>query len=922
MIVLMPILVKRFLVTVAFLATVPVFSQVVVKGQVMDDISGELLANALVTTRNQSAITTKDGAFVLQLPMGEYKIVCSLDGYSSDSLILQADRNLITGVVFKLNNQSASMQAIQITASVAKDRKTPIAYSNLMGKDLQERLGSADLPTMLNQIPGVYSTQQGGGAGDARINIRGFNQRNIAVMIDGIPVNDMENGWVYWSNWFGLGGVTSMTQVQRGLGSSRIANPAVGGSMNIITRGIGNQERIEGSVEIGDSRYEQYSFNYTSGKLPGDWGFTMSGTRRTSSGYVDYLYDNMFAYFFKLEKQFGKKHTLSFAGMGAPQSHGQRSFRARLSLYDDNLARELGMDTTLPRMSKNMGRKYNQHWGTIQEFDTLQRRDLQSGTVTSVDTVWGRGYVQNERENMFHKPQFYIKHDWKKSSKLFITSSIYASYGRGGGTQAASGKIPQIPQNYGNYNFQSAYENNKYGDGFFYDPIDPKYSETERKSAAIIQRGVNNHNWYGLLSTAQYKLNSYWNLTGGVDARMYYGKHWREVYNLLGGDYFIPADINPNYASNHMYRKGDKFFYHNDGLVNWYGAFGEAEYSKGRTSAFFNASASRSNYKRIDYFKLDSNKNPQHTDWVRLNGLTLKSGLNHNISRKINLFSNVGYLNRPARFSNIFDNSNKRVRGVENELVYALEGGTGYKSKRVAITLNGYYTLWKNKPVDFLSRFTDLDGNEYTFNINGLSALHKGIELQYTLKPGDGISIEGGVAMGDWVWQSGSKAIVRNDAGDSIGAVNFNANGVHVGDAAQNQVTVLLRYEPTYLKGAYFTWQYIRFGKHFADFDPTVLVGSYAGKESFRLPDYWVMNLSAGYKFSFKNGTRVQIYGMVNNVTDNLYISDAQHRSPSYNLNVSSVEAETNARNTFNPKNLEVFVAPGLRYTTGIRITL
>jgi iron complex outermembrane receptor protein len=258
MIVLMPILVKRFLVTVAFLATVPVFSQVVVKGQVMDDISGELLANALVTTRNQSAITTKDGAFVLQLPMGEYKIVCSLDGYSSDSLILQADRNLITGVVFKLNNQSASMQAIQITASVAKDRKTPIAYSNLMGKDLQERLGSADLPTMLNQIPGVYSTQQGGGAGDARINIRGFNQRNIAVMIDGIPVNDMENGWVYWSNWFGLGGVTSMTQVQRGLGSSRIANPAVGGSMNIITRGIGNQERIEGSVEIGDSRYEQY----------------------------------------------------------------------------------------------------------------------------------------------------------------------------------------------------------------------------------------------------------------------------------------------------------------------------------------------------------------------------------------------------------------------------------------------------------------------------------------------------------------------------------------------------------------------------------------------------------------------------------------------------------------------------------------
>ena len=31
----------------------------------------------------------------------------------------------------------------------------------------------------------VYATQQGG-AGDARINVRGFNPRNVAVMINGV----------------------------------------------------------------------------------------------------------------------------------------------------------------------------------------------------------------------------------------------------------------------------------------------------------------------------------------------------------------------------------------------------------------------------------------------------------------------------------------------------------------------------------------------------------------------------------------------------------------------------------------------------------------------------------------------------------------------------------------------------------------
>ena len=56
------------------------------------------------------------------------------------------------------------------------------------------RLGSQDIPLALNTVPSVYATGQGGGAGDARINVRGFNQRNVAVMINGIPVNDMENG--------------------------------------------------------------------------------------------------------------------------------------------------------------------------------------------------------------------------------------------------------------------------------------------------------------------------------------------------------------------------------------------------------------------------------------------------------------------------------------------------------------------------------------------------------------------------------------------------------------------------------------------------------------------------------------------------------------------------------------------------------
>jgi hypothetical protein len=47
-------------------------------------------------------------------------------------------------------------------------------------------------------------------------------------MINGVPVNDMENGAVYWSNWAGLSDVTSMIQGTKGLGSSKLAISSVG----------------------------------------------------------------------------------------------------------------------------------------------------------------------------------------------------------------------------------------------------------------------------------------------------------------------------------------------------------------------------------------------------------------------------------------------------------------------------------------------------------------------------------------------------------------------------------------------------------------------------------------------------------------------------------------------------------------------
>ena len=68
--------------------------------------------------------------------------------------------------------------------------------------------------------------------------MRGFDNTNVSTMINGVPMNDMEGGTVYWSNWQGLSDVTSVMQTQRGMGASKVSGPSVGGTINIITRGI------------------------------------------------------------------------------------------------------------------------------------------------------------------------------------------------------------------------------------------------------------------------------------------------------------------------------------------------------------------------------------------------------------------------------------------------------------------------------------------------------------------------------------------------------------------------------------------------------------------------------------------------------------------------------------------------------------
>jgi len=169
---------------------------------------------------------------------------------------------------------------------VAKERETPIAVSTISAQEVQLKTGNLEFPEIMNKTPGVYATKQGGGYGDSRISLRGFDQRNTSFLINGQPVNDMENGWVYWSNWAGLTDVASGIQIQRGLGASKLAVPSVGGTVSIFTKSAELEQGGSFYQLMGNDGYSKSTVSYNTGVNDNGWATSFLLTKWSGNGYI------------------------------------------------------------------------------------------------------------------------------------------------------------------------------------------------------------------------------------------------------------------------------------------------------------------------------------------------------------------------------------------------------------------------------------------------------------------------------------------------------------------------------------------------------------------------------------------------------------------------------------------------------------
>lgn len=871
--------------TICFTATA--VAQGTVKGKVVDAENNEPLIGATVSVSGTTlgTVTDIDGNFVLKLTSSKATLEFKYLGYQDKTMKLSKSGNIDLGEIL-LSLAAKSLGDVVITSSIAVARKTPVAVTTLSPEFIEEKLGAQEFPEILKSTPGVYATKQGGAYGDSKVNMRGFKSENIAVMVNGIPMNDMEWGGLYWSNWAGLSDVTRSMQTQRGLGASKVSAPSVGGSINIVTRTVDQKKGGSISYAMGNDGYNKLLFHVSTGMSKDGWALTLLGGKTWGDGYIQGTDFVGYNYFVNIAKRINDAHQLSFTAFGAPQWHNQRGSKDGLSIK--------GWQDVKNYMGDKSPYRYNPTYG-----------------------FGPNGERKTSSRNEYHKPQISLNHQWQINDKSSLSTALYVSIGRGFGYGGQGYKSDENGTSYRNMWYGSykgklnTYFRNSDGT-FAYDQIYELNEASDNGSMMAMSKSINEHNWYGLLSTYTTKFGDYIDFYGGIDYRYYKGTHTNELSDLYGGKYFLDESrekvkaVNNTLAGTPEYMKkklqvGDVVYRDYDGFAMSEGVFAQAEYNKDKLSAFVAGSVSNTGYWRYDRFYYD--KQHAESETVNFLGYTVKGGANYNLNEYHNVFANIGYISRAPYFSEgaflQSATSNATNPDAVNEKIFSFELGYGFRSPYLTANLNVYHTQWFDKTNAASVGMEDENGNEIdraTINMQGVDATHQGIELDFVARPFRWLNINGMFSIGNWRWTSNPKGYFYSSLGQPLAyengrfvdasgimapdhaSVELGLDDVRVGGSAQT--TASLGATAKISKALRVGLDCVFQGRNYSDWsiqasdlkynvNKTLVYGS-----PWRIPSAYIFDMNASYKFKI-GGVEAVLFGVVNNLFDQEYISDA-----------------------------------------------
>lgn len=776
------------------------------KGKVADESTSQPLEGVTVTAAGVETTTDAYGEFMLKprLRGGDLVVSFYKEGFIS----------IDKAVELKSHQTKVDIGTVRISHEpTAKDFVTDedrIPIISLTGEDDGSR-GDQNISGILSASRDPFVNAASFNLSTGGFEIRGYDAET-PTLFNGILVNNLETGSVYWSTWGGLNDVTRNRESTIDLSPSAYSFGGVGGAAAIDTRASEQRTGKRVSYMYGNRSYTgRVMATWNTGMLANGWAFSFSGSRRwAEEGYVPGTFYDAWSYFGSIDKKLSRKHMLNLTVIGSPVRRGAQS-------------------PSVQEMNDLAGTNfYNPNWG------------------------WQDGRKRNARVVDAHQPFGVLRHDWTISEKSTLTTAIGYMTGHYGRTQLDWFNSPDPRPDY--YRKLPSYYTLPGNGGL---PIANQVAEIYRNNPDLLQvqwdeiyegnrlNGQSYNNTPGNMSQVvladqrsdlnRLSANTIYNniisdhltINAGVQFQQERTHYFAKLQDLLGGDYFVNVDRfaldtplpgqSPEFDLNNpdpIVREGDAYRWDYDITGRRTGSWLQGLFTFGRIDFFVAGEVTNTTFWRTGNFRNGRYPNSSFGDSEKQNFFNYsgKAGVTYKINGRNYLYANGAYVNRAPDIRNSYVSARSRdqlVPGLTSEEIFSGEIGYQLRSPRLKGRATFFLTDFNNG-LKINRFFLDDDVSGFgTSILVGTDKRHAGVEVAAQYKISSTISFTGVASVGEYIYTSRPTAIfVIDDDG------------------------VIQNRGRSYLKNFYI---------------PSTPQTAYSGSLEYRSPNFWSASVTVNY---------------------------------------------------------------------------
>lgn len=798
-----------------FVSSVAFSQSGLVKGKIIHKENKLGFADVTVTlpTAKVIAVTNGDGEYSFSnLPFGTYEMKLSIDGNDLETLNISVsgEYTYIEPIELETVVQQGNNYTLDNSASSIEDAGNQ--------DDNSVSSGGQNVSSVLNASRDPYMSAATFGWGQYFYKMRGYENENNLLYLNGVPMNDLEEGGVFYNTWSGLNDVFRGRSNSFGLAPNEYNFGGIGLNTSLDASASNQRKGTRFTYTATNRSYRnRLMLTHSSGLQKNGWAYSFSVSKRwANQGQIKGTFYDAYAYYAAVEKRF-KKHGISFMVLGAPSTRGKAG------------------PATQEAFDLVGSHYYNPYWG------------------------YQKGEIRNSRIAKSNMPLFLLTHDAKLNSKTQLTTAVSYQFGETSTSGIDYFNSPNPAADY--YNKMPSYLDSADAQAQAVADIkaNPDYLQVNwdafyeanllnkkagyARSVYIVNENVEKSKKLNAAVNLESAVSNHITLYSGITYQNQNNHDFLRVADLLGGDYWenINQFAQRNFGSvqnTNMYnvndvstirKVGDTYGYDYNIHFSKASWFAQSVFTYNKVDFFLSGELGNTGYYRTGNYKSGLYQNNSLGNSEKLNFTTYKAkgGVTYKLNGRNYFYANGGLGTKSPFVDNVIISPRTRNRLIDNpqvEKFKTAEIGYLLRSPNLKARLTFFATDVQNAS-DIKRYFYSDSGAFVNMTMKGINKRYTGIEFGAEIKisPTFSVNLAGAFTQAFYTNRPTYKVYSDNDTAQFISTFNQANDSLYIKNyyipsGPQTALQASLNYRSKRYWFASLTFNYM--ARNYIDFAP------------------------------------------------------------------------------------------------------